>query len=146
MTSALGSSEPPAAPSTGRRTAWWLAIVALALTAALGLLNGVRDLSEVESAEQLAVTVGVIVYAVLAVVALIAVRKRHRRLARWSIGTWGVAVTGVATLAPSAYGDQDLSSVGVLAGGVAAALVGYGVWRAITREMDRRAGVISREG
>ena len=110
------------------RTAGRVAALALLLfTGIVGIDNGIDERSGITNGLQAAVTTGVFVYGVLGLAAFLAV-FRHWRSARWLVILWGVDITMVATLAPLAYGGPAVPLVGALAGGLATALVAYGIW------------------
>ena len=108
--------------------------LALLLTSAwIGLRDGF-DWSGVTNGPQAIVTGGVLAYGVLGLAAFLAVVGRWRS-AGWLVAVWGIDVTMVATLAPRAYGGPDVPLVGALAGGLATALLAYGIWWATIRNV-----------
>ena len=118
-----------------RKAAWILSILVLANTGALGLYNGVTELSDAHTALQRSVTLGVLIYGVLGVAAVVALIARHGS-AVWLTAGWAVVITYVASMAAVAYAGDDASVGGAIAAGVGAAVLGIGiVWcaRMITR-------------
>jgi len=115
------------------------ALVLLLASGGIGLRDGF-DWSGVTNAPQAVVTGGVLAYGVLGVVAALAVVRRWRS-AGWLVALWGIDVTMVATLAPRAYGGPDVPLVGALAGGLATALLAYGIWWATIRNVRPAAPV-----
>ena len=118
-----------------RKAAWILSILVLANTGALGLYNGVTELSDAHTALQRSVTMGVLIYGVLGVAAVVALIARHGS-AVWLTAGWAVVITYVASMAAVAYAGDDASVGGAIAAGVGAAVLGIGiVWcaRMITR-------------
>jgi hypothetical protein len=128
-------TAPGAAPAARRgatrpRVAWVLALALLATTGALGLRNGWGELPGAATALQRVVTGGVLAYGVLGPTTL-AGSVARRRWAPAAAAAWGAVVTGVATLAPIAYGGPDVPLAGALAGGAVTALIALGVWWAV---------------
>jgi hypothetical protein len=127
---------PGAAParreSAWPRVAWVLAALALAFTGARGVYDGWGGLPGAATSLQRLVTGGVLAYGVLGLTALAGSLAR-RRWAPAAAAAWGVVVTGVATLAPIAYGGPDVPLAGALAGGAVTALITLGVWWAVRR-------------
>jgi len=110
-----------------RRVARVLALALLLVSGGVGLRNGLTEWSGVTNGLQAVVTGGVLGYGVLGLASALAVVLRWR-LAGWLVTLWGIDVTMVATLAPRAYGGPDVPLGGALAGGLATALIAYGVW------------------
>ena len=118
-----------------RRVGWALSLVTLFLSGALGLFNGVRELTDVLTPLQRSVSTGVLAYGILGVVAGVALAARHPSSA-WLVAMWGVVVTYVASFAAIAYAGADATVVGAVASGIGSALIAAGViWaaRASTR-------------
>jgi hypothetical protein len=116
--------------SMGRKVAWLLSIVVLVGTGVMGVRNGVVELPDAATALQKSVTVGVLLYGILGLVAGIGLAAR-RPWSRWAALLWGVVVTYVATAAVIAYGGADASTGAALTGGAATALIAAGVaWTA----------------
>ena len=109
-----------------RRVARVIALALLLVSGGIGLRDGF-DWSGVTNASQAVVTGGVLAYGVLGLAAFLAVVRRWRS-ARWLVALWGIDVTMVATLAPRAYGGPDVPLIGALMGGLATALLAYGIW------------------
>ena len=109
-----------------RKAAWILSILVLANTGALGLYNGVTELSEAHTALQRSVTVGVLIYGVLGVAGVVALIARHGS-AVWLTAGWAVVVTYVASMAAIAYAGDDASVGGAIAAGLGAAVIGIGI-------------------
>lgn len=117
-----------------RKAGWVLAIAVLLVTGIVGLLNGVREIGDMHSRLQLTVTLGVLLYGLLGLVAGVGLARRRPWSVRTSIA-WAAVVTYVATVASFAYHDPTFSQSGTIAGtvgaGVSAALIGMGVvWAA----------------
>jgi hypothetical protein len=116
--------------SRRRRVGLILAIATLFVSGALGLLNGVRELSQTLTPLQRSVSAGVLVYGIAGVAGGIALVVRHRS-AIWLAAIWGVVVTYVSSLAAIAYAGADATLVGAIASGIGAALIAAGVvWAA----------------
>jgi hypothetical protein len=118
-----------------QRIAWTLSLLMFFATGALGLYNGVRELAYTLMPLQRSVSVGVLVYGAVGVVAGLALAARHRASV-WLAAIWGVVITYVASLAAIAYAGADASLVGAVSSGIASALIAAGViWsaRASTR-------------
>jgi hypothetical protein len=118
-----------------RKAAWILSILVLANTGLLGLYNGVSELADAQTPLQRSVTIGVLLYGVLGLAALVALIVRHAA-AIWLAVGWAIVVTYVASTAAIAYAGDDASVGGAIAAGGGAALIGLGVvWcaRMITR-------------
>ena len=110
------------------RTAGRVAALAILLfTGVVGIRNGIDERSGITNGLQAVVTTGVFLYGLFGVAAFLAV-LRHWRFAGWLVILWGIDVTMVATLAPLAYGGPDVPLLGALAGGLATALIVYGIW------------------
>jgi hypothetical protein len=110
----------------------WVAVAVLLATGVLGIKDGAGDWGNPQTALQRTVTVGVLLYGVLGLVAAFGVVRRQRWSAVLS-AAWGVVVTYVATVASFAYSDPTLSQSGTMAGVmgafVATALIGlFVVW------------------
>lgn len=115
-----------------RRVAWILSILLLLNVGALGIYNGLNELSGARMPLQKAVTLGMLTYGLLGVAAALALMVRHRS-ARWLTIAWAIVVTCVASVASITYGGGDATIGGSIAGGVGAALLGLGVvWCAST--------------
>lgn len=110
-----------------RRLARVLALALLLISGGIGLRDGLTDWSGVTNGLQAIVTGGVLAYGVLGLAAALAVLRRWRS-AGWLVALWGVDVTMVATLSPIAYGGPYVPLAGALAGGLATALIAYGIW------------------
>ena len=123
-----------------RRVARVLALALLLVSGGIGLRDGLTDWSGVTNTPQAMVIGGVLAYGVLGIAAALAVVRRWRS-AGWLVTLWGVDVTMVATLAPRAYGGPDVPLVGALAGGLATALLAYGIWWATIRNVRPAAPV-----
>jgi hypothetical protein len=116
--------------SRRRRVGLILAIAILFVSGALGLLNGVRELSQTLTPLQRSVSTGVLVYGIAGVAGGIALVVRHRS-AIWLAGIWGVVVTYVSSLAAIAYAGTDATLAGAIASGIGTALIAAGVvWAA----------------
>ena len=109
-----------------RKAAWILSLLVLANTGALGVYNGLTELADARTALQRSVTVGVLIYGVLGLAALVALIARHAS-ARWLTIAWAVVVTYVASVSAIAYAGDDASASGAVAAGVGAAVIGLGV-------------------
>lgn len=119
----------------GRKAAWILSILVLLNTGALGVYNGVTELSQPTTPLQRSVTTGVLVYGILGIAGAIALIARWRS-AVWLASAWAGVVTYVASTAALAYAGSDATVGGAVAAGVGAALIGLGVvWcaRTLTR-------------
>jgi hypothetical protein len=113
-----------------RNIAWILSLTMLFGTGALGLYNGVRELAYTLTPLQRSVSVGVLLYGIVGVVAGIALAARHRA-AVWLSAVWGALITYVASLAAIAYAGPDASAIGAVAAGIASAVIAGGViWSA----------------
>jgi hypothetical protein len=116
--------------SRTRKIAWALSLVILCATGALGLYNGLRELSYTLTPLQRSVSLGVLAYGVLGVVTGVALVARHPA-SMWLATIWGAVITYVATFAAIAYAGSDASVVGAVASGIASALIAAGViWSA----------------
>jgi hypothetical protein len=116
--------------SRRRRVGLVLAIATLFVSGALGLLNGVRELSQTLTPLQRSVSIGVLVYGIAGVAGGIALVARHPS-AIWLAAIWGVAVTYVSSLAAIAYAGADATLVGAIAAGIGSALIAAAViWAA----------------
>ena len=118
-----------------RKVAWILSVLVLANTGAIGVYDGLTELSDARPALQRSVTVVVLMYGVFGIAALVALIARHRS-AMWLTIAWAVVVTYVASTAVIAYGGDDASVGGAVGAGLGAAVVALGVvWcaRLITR-------------
>jgi hypothetical protein len=114
----------------GRKVAWLLSILLLVGTGAVGVRNGVVELPDARTALQRSVTLGVLLYGILGLVAGVGLAVR-RPWSRWAALLWGAVVTYVATAAVFAYGGADASVGGALVGGTVTALIAAGVaWTA----------------
>jgi|SRR5687768_8628172 len=109
-----------------RRAAWILSILLLLNTGAIGVYNGLTELSGARTPLQRSVTIAVLVYGVLGLGAAIALIAR-RRSAVWLSAAWTIVVTYVASTAALAYASADATTGGAVAAGVGAALLGLGV-------------------
>lgn len=122
-----------------RKAAWVLTIVLLLGTGALGLYNGVTELTQGATALQRSVTIAVLLYGVFGLVGGVGLGLRRR----WSLtvaAAWAVAVVYAASVASFAFHDPTFSQSGTTAGVigacVATALIGaLVVWstRSVTR-------------
>ncbi len=110
----------------------WVAVALLLATGVLGIKDGVSDWNNPVTPLQRTVTVGVLAYGVLGLVAALGVVRRRR----WSVALsalWGVVVTYVASVASFAFSDPALSQPATVSGVVGAfavtALIGvFVVW------------------
>jgi hypothetical protein len=101
------------------------------------LLAAAADRSRTKSLQR-SVSIGVLVYGVLGVVAGVALASRHPSSA-WLAAMWVVAVTYVASVAAVAYAGADASVVGAVASGIASALIAAGVIWTARESADRQA-------
>src|SRR5690349_148581 len=118
-----------------RKSAWIVSILLLLNTGGIGVYNGITELPEAGTALQKSVTIGVLIYGLLGLIAALALVLR-RRSAVWLTVGWSVVITYVASTAALAYGGNDASVGGAVAGGLGAALIGaLVVWcaRVVTR-------------
>jgi hypothetical protein len=97
-----------------RKVAWILSVLVLANTGAIGLYDGLTELSDARTALQRSVTIGVLMYGVFGIAALVALIARHRS-AMWLTSAWAVVVTYVPAAAVIAYGGPDASVGGAIA-------------------------------
>ena len=104
-----------------------IALAVLLFTGVAGIHNGIDERSGITNGPQAVVTTGVFLYGLLGVAASLAI-LRHWRSAGPLVILWGIDITMVATLAPLAYGGPDVPLPGALAGGLATALIAYGIW------------------
>jgi hypothetical protein len=109
------------------RIAWTVSLLALAVTGALGLRNGITEWDGASTALQRAVTGGVFLYGVLGSIAAFALLRR-RAWAAQAVVAWAVTITFVAATAAIAYAGDDATAVGAVFSGLGSALVGAGVW------------------
>jgi len=117
-----------------RKAAWVLAILLVLATGVLGLINGIGEMGSAQTPLQQSVTVGVLLYGCLGVIAAVGLFRRKR----WSVmvsALWALIVTYVATVASFAYSDPTFSRRETLAGVagacIATALIGaLVVWAA----------------
>jgi hypothetical protein len=116
-----------------RRIGFWLALLVLSSTGVLGLYNGVTEWGNWETRLQMSVSVGVILYGVLGIVAATGLVRRTR----WSAGAalaWGIVVTYVGGVAAVAYAGADASVMGGASAALASGLIAWGVvWTARSR-------------
>jgi len=111
-----------------RKAAWILSILVLANTGFLGVYNGLTELSDAHTLLQRSVTVGVLVYGVFGLGALVALIARHTS-AMWLTVAWAVVVTYVASMASIAYAGDEATVGGAIAAGVGAGIIGVGmIW------------------
>ena len=118
-----------------RRVAWIVSILLLLNTGGLGVYNGIAELSSARTPLQQSVTLGVLLYGILGLVAAVMLAAR-RPVAVWLSVAWAVAVTYVASTAALAYAGDDATLRGAFAAGTGALLLGLGVvWcaRVVTR-------------
>ena len=118
-----------------RKAAWIVSILLLLNTGGLGLYNGLSELSDARTTLQRSVTVGVLLYGILGLLAAVALIVR-KPVAVWFAAGWAVVITYVASAAALAYADAEASVGGAAAAGLGAALIGvFVVWcaRAVTR-------------
>ena len=119
----------------GRKATWIVAILLLLNTGALGLYNGVSELSDALTPLQKSVTVGVLIYGLLGLAGTATLIVKHRYAVPIS-AAWAIVVTYVAFAAPLAYGGEDATLAGAIAGAIGAGIIGLlVVWcaRAVTR-------------
>jgi hypothetical protein len=127
-------------PVMSRRIARALSLVVLLATGALGLYNGLRELSYTLTPLQRSVSLGVLVYGVLGVVAAATLIARHPASV-WLATMWGAVITYVAAFAAIAYAGADAPLIGAVASGIASALIAAGViWAASTSTRRSAAG------
>jgi hypothetical protein len=110
-----------------RKTAWFISLLILGCTGALGLYNGASEWKDAHTPLQKSVTGGVFLYGVLGLLGVYGALRTQT----WNsvaVGAWGVIVTYVATAAVFAYGGADASTGGAIAGGVVTAVIAVGVW------------------
>ena len=113
-----------------RKIALVLSTLVLVTTGVLGLYNGLSDLGDAQTAFQRSVTIGVILYGAIGLVAAAALVLR-RRSSLWLAIGWAIVVTYVASTAALAYGGAEVTLAAAFGGGLGAALVGAGVvWTA----------------
>jgi hypothetical protein len=102
----------------------------LFVSGALGLFNGIRELSQTLTPLQRSVSIAVLIYGVAGLAGGIALVGRHRSAA-WLAAIWGVVVTYVSSVAAIAYAGADATLSGAIASGTGAALIAAGViWAA----------------
>lgn len=123
-------------------------MVVLLATGALGVSNGVRELSGAVTPLQYSVTVAVILYGVLGLLAGGLLVVRHS----WSVwvGTaWAVVVTYVGSTAALAYAGANATALAAVFGGIGSALVGaavvWGARTAVRSGAERRMSVGARD-
>jgi uncharacterized membrane protein YuzA (DUF378 family) len=115
----------------GRKAAWILSVLVLLNTGALGVYNGITELSQATTPLQKSVTAGVLIYGILGLAGAIAFMVR-RRPAVWLSLAWTAVVTYVSSTAAFAYAGADATVGGAIAAGIGAALIGLGiVWCAV---------------
>jgi hypothetical protein len=115
----------------GRKAAWILSVLVLLNTGALGVYNGITELSQATTPLQKSVTTGVLIYGILGLAAAIAFIAR-RRPAVWLALAWTAVVTYVSSTAAFAYAAADATIGGAIAAGLGAAVIGLGiVWCAV---------------
>jgi hypothetical protein len=116
--------------SRRRNVGWVVSLVTLFLSGALGLFNGVRELTDALTPLQRSVSIGVLIYGILGVGAGVALAARHPSSV-WLAAMWGVVVTYVASFAAIAYAGAGATVVGAVASGIGSALIAAGViWAA----------------
>jgi hypothetical protein len=131
--------------SRARRLGQTLSLAMLFVTGALGLFNGLREVTFTLTPLQRAVSIGVLIYGVLGVVAGVALAMRHRSSV-WLTALWGVAITYVASFAAVAYAGPEASATGAVASGMASALLAAGViWSAWVSTRPSSSSVARRE-
>ena len=121
-----------------RAISWLLAVVVLLVTGVMGVYNGIDEMHDAYTRLQQSVTIGVLVYGVLGLAALVALIARHRS-AVWLAILWGIVVTYVASTAAIAYAGSDATVVGAVAGGLGAALIAWAVVWSVQVATTRRA-------
>lgn len=105
-------------------------MLVLVTSGALGLYNGIADISGARTPLQWSVTIGVIVYGVLGLFGGVALALR-KSSALALTAAWAVVATYVAATAALAYGGPGVPLSAPLSGGLGAALIGAGVvWTA----------------
>jgi hypothetical protein len=108
--------------SVMRKTGWILAIAVLLSTGGLGLINGVDEVATAETSLQRSVSIAVIGYGVLGVIAAVALMRRQRWSMILSVG-WTMCVIYAATVSSFAYHDPSIAEPGTRAG-IAGAFLG----------------------
>jgi hypothetical protein len=108
----------------------------LLITGGLGIREGITERSNGGTALQKSVTIGVVLYGVLALVSAYGLFRRRA----WSVGTaiaWGLVITYVPAAAIIGYGGEPTPVGSVLAASGVVALLALGViWTAhqVTRD------------
>jgi hypothetical protein len=126
----------------GRKIGWYVSIAVLLLTSALSLLNEPGEFKTATTALQMSVTVGGLAHAIVGLAAAAAL-IRKAPAARWLTLLWTLIVAYVSSTASIAYGGDDATIAGAIAGGLGAALIGLAInWcaRVITREPNAAVG------
>ena len=118
--------------STWRRIGWIVALLVMAAFGAFGLWEGSEQIPRAMSGMQRAVGIGQIVYGVLGISAAVAIALGWRWGTLAALG-WATSCTFVATLAPIAYAPGQVTTMAVLAGALATALIGLAIVWVATR-------------
>ena len=118
-----------------RRTRWSIVAKALVLLVLIGtglggLYNAPNEWPDAVTTLQHLTSAGELSYGVSGMLTAWAV-IRTRRWARIPGAVWVASITAVATLAPIAYGGDEVPLGSALAGGFAALVVALLVWRAV---------------
>ena len=127
----------------GRKIAWLLSILVLAVTGAIGIYNGITEWRDAFTPLQKSVTGGVFLYGILGVAGAIGLALRRK----WSYPVavaWGVVVAYVPAAAVMAYAPDGTWGAALTAS-TAAALIAAGVaWAARAASWTARAGAGNR--
>lgn len=106
-----------------------LSVTVLFASGAVGVFNGVRELSQTLTPLQRSVSIGVLIYGIAGLTGGFALLRRHR-WAIWLATVWGIVVTYVSSVAALAYAP-DATIDGAIASGIGAALIAAGIiWSA----------------
>ena len=125
-----------------RKVGWVISIVVLLAVSALSLISGFSDLDVATTPLQKSVTFGGLLHGVVGLAAGIALIRRVPA-ARWLTLLWTAIVTYVAATASIAYGGEQATLVGAIAGGAAVALIGLAIYwsaRSVTRQPNATVG------
>ena len=107
-----------------------VSIAILFVSGAIGVNNGLREISMTLTPLQRSVSIGVLIYGIAGLAGGIALVARHPS-AVWFATIWGIVVTYVSSLAAIAYAGEAATVAGAIASGFGAALIAVGVvWAA----------------
>lgn len=112
----------------------------LAATGVLGIYDGSGSLQDSTTPFQMVVGIAIIMYGVVAIVALAGLLMRRS----WSVPAtiaWGVLITFVASTAALAYAGEPASLVGAIASGAVSALIAWLVLAGVRTRLNTKTAV-----